>query len=75
MQEVDPVVQEEVQDIQEEVPVMQGANVAQVPIIVVVAPVLSNEARNQVPTNFKLFNLKFHPYIYDIRFSYRIPEK
>ena len=75
VQEVDSVVQEEVQDVQEEVPVVQGANVAQVPTPVVVAPVLPNEARNQVPANFKLFNLKLHPYIYDVRFTYRIPEK
>ena len=75
VQEVDPVVQEEEQDVQEEVLVVQGANVAQVPTPVVVAPVLPNEARNQVPGKFKLFNLKLHPYIYDVRFAYRILEK
>ena len=76
VQEFDPVVQEEAQDVQEEVPVVQGANVAQVPNpVVVVAPVLPNEARNQVPAKFKLFNLKLHPYIYNVRFAYRILEK
>ena len=44
VQEVEPIEQEEMQVNQEE-----GANVAQIPTPVVAAPVLPNDARNQVP--------------------------
>ena len=47
VQEVEPVDQEEV--MQEEVPVVQEANVAPNPTPVVAVPVLPNDARNQVP--------------------------
>ena len=46
VQEMEPVEQEVMQ---EEVPVMQEANVVQIPTPVVAVPVLPNDARNQVP--------------------------
>ena len=67
--------QEEVQVNQEEVPIVQGAeaNVAEAPTPVVVAPVLPNEARNQVPV-ISSCKFKLHPYIYDARIANRISE-
>ena len=76
VQEVEPMVQEEVQNNPEDVPIIQEAetNVAEAPTPTMIAQVQPNEARNQVPA---IFNCKFelHPYIYDARFTYRISEK
>ena len=75
VQDIDPVEQEEVQVNQDEFPIMQGAgaNVAEAPTPVVVAPVLPNEARNQVPV-ISSCKFKLHTYINDARFANRIFE-